>query len=417
MQKNIYFYAIIFERDFMKVKIEKLDHFGRGIVKINNKICFVKNALPNEIVEVNITNDKKKYMEAEVVNITDEASMRIESICPYYDVCGGCGLQHVNIDYENDYKRQKVNELINRYGNVNDVKVEEIYCDEEYFYRNKVVLHVKNGEIGFYKEKSNDLIAVKKCFLLDEKINDLFPILEDFVKDNSVSKIIIRVSNERSSVMLKVEGEVSNFLKLEQVVDVLIINDKVVFGDDKIISTIGNKKYYVSIDSFFQVNKTLTEKLYDQVFSLVQKIKPSKVLDLYCGTGTIGIYISDAVSQIVGIDCSSSSIKDAFCNKELNRAKNIEFLCDKVENVIDQFRKDIDLIIVDPPRAGLDRKTIDNILRISPDNIIYISCDPVTLARDINLLSSDYCIEQIKLFNMFPRTYHVESLVLLKKVK
>ena len=157
----------------------------------------------------------------------------------------------------------------------------------------------------------------------------------------------------------------------------------------------------------------MTEKLYDEALKVVREDRPDNVLDLYCGTGTIGIYVSDYCKKIIGVDYNKSNIADANKNKELNKCKNIEFICDKVENQIDKFNN-IDIVIVDPPRAGLDSKTKDYLKRISSKKIIYISCDPVTLMRDINDLDS-YSVKYIKPFNMFPRTYHVECVCLLER--
>ena len=174
------------------------------------------------------------------------------------------------------------------------------------------------------------------------------------------------------------------------------------------------ENYYLSIDSFFQVNEKLTEKLYDKVKAEVEKIKPKRLLDLYSGTGSFGIYVSEFVDGLVtGVDYSKSNIEDANLNKKLNNITNIEFIENKVENVIEDF-KDIDMIIVDPPRLGLDQKTIENIKRLSPSNIVYVSCDPATLARDINLLK-EYEVVEVTPFNMFPRTYHVETVSILKR--
>ena len=172
------------------------------------------------------------------------------------------------------------------------------------------------------------------------------------------------------------------------------------------------QNYKISINSFFQINKTLTKELYDEVLVNVKNKNYNEVLDLYCGTGTIGLYIADYVNHITGIDYNKSNINDAVYNKELNNIKNIDFICDKVENEIDKFT-DIDLIIVDPPRAGLDTKTKDILKKIKPEQIIYVSCDPMTLARDLKELKADFIIKKIIPFNMFPRTYHVENVSVL----
>ena len=180
------------------------------------------------------------------------------------------------------------------------------------------------------------------------------------------------------------------------------------------LSYIGDKKYYLSVDSFFQINKSLTKKLYDEVLDVAISLRPNKVLDLYCGTGTIGIYVAEYCKKVISVDYSLSNINDAIDNMKLNNINNIEFINDKVENVIDKF-DNIDLVIVDPPRAGLDKKTIDNLIRIGSDTIVYVSCDPATLVRDLDLLSDMYDVMYIKPFNMFPRTYHVEAFSVLKK--
>lgn len=365
----------------MQVKIEKLDNFGRGIAHINNKICFIENALPNEIVEVEITKEKAKYQEAKVINYIEKTKDRIEVDCPYYDKCGGCNLRHLSYEKENEYKENKVKEVLKHIGRL-DIKVNNIIYSDEYNYRNKVTLHNSDNKIGYYEKNTRNIIKIDNCYLLDNKINESIKNIN--TKDK---EIIIRTSNDDSDI---------------------IINE-----DKTIITNIGNKKYYLSKNSFFQINKFLTKDLYDLVRKSINK-KYNKCLDLYCGIGSIGIYISDLVSNIIGVDYNESNIEDANKNKDLNKITNIEFICDKVENCIDSFN-DIDLIIVDPPRSGLDNKTKKYIEIINPETIIYVSCDPVTLARDINDLNSNYKVKEITPVNMFPRTYHCETITVLEK--
>ena len=394
----------------MNVKIEKLDHFGRGITNINNKICFVENALPNEIVNIEIIKETKKYFLAKTIDFIEKSPSRIIEPCPFYNECGGCNLEHLSFSKENEFKRRKVQELLVKFAKINPTLVKETIFSDEYNYRNKVTLHGKNNIFGYYKENSNDLLKIDKCLLLDKKINELIKFLQK--EENEIAELLIRTNNDSSKIMLKITGQVNNLETLKNKVDVLFINDKCLTSSEKIITTIGSKKYYLSIDSFFQVNKTLTEKLYDKVKEQVEKVRPNKLLDLYCGTGSIGIYVGEFAKEVIGVDYSKSNIEDANENKKLNNLNNITFINAKVENVIDTF-KDIDMIIVDPPRAGLDQKTINNIERISPRHLIYVSCDPATLARDLNLLTN-YEIEEVTPFNMFPRTYHVECVCVLK---
>ena len=399
----------------MKVRIEKLDHFGRGITFIDGKICFVEHALPNEIVELEIIKETKKYILGKAIDYLETSLDREIEKCKYFNICGGCNLEHYNYLKENEFKQAKVQELINKFAKI-DIKVNDIIYDEEKNYRNKLTLHGKDKKLGLYKKETNELIEISNCNLVDKRINDIISILQEIAKESNIEEVIIRVSNDSKKLMIKIKGEVSNIEKLKSIdIDVLIVNDKVYTNSNQIITEIGSKKYYVSVESFFQVNKTLTTKLYNEVKKIVEEVKPNKVLDLYCGTGTIGIYVAEHTNEVIGVDYSSSNINDANKNKELNNSNNITFINDKVENVIDSFESNIDLVIVDPPRAGLDLKTIEHLKRINPTTIIYVSCDPSTLARDLKDLSTDYNIKYIQPFNMFPRTYHVENVVKLEK--
>ena len=223
---------------------------------------------------------------------------------------------------------------------------------------------------------------------------------------------MIKSSNNEDKIMVSINGEINNKEELISKCDVVIINGEYLSNEKRIITNINKIQYQESIDSFFQINKTLTEELYEEIKNSLKEKDINNALDLYCGTGSITIYISDYCKKIIGIDYNKSNIEDAIINKELNQKDNIEFICDKVENRIDSFT-DIDLIIVDPPRSGLDKKTIDNIIKIAPKQIIYVSCEPITLARDLNSLQELYKVIKVKPFNMFPRTYHVETVSVL----
>jgi 23S rRNA (uracil1939-C5)-methyltransferase len=395
----------------MEVKIEKLDNFGRGITYFNNKICFVDGALEDEVVDIDIVVDKKKYQEAKVVEFLKVSDRRVKEDCPFSKVCGGCNLNHMSYSDENDFKKNKIKQLVERYTSVDYNLVSDITYDLRSNYRNKIVLH-GNKCIGLYKKSSNDIVSIDNCILVDDRINSIISILNRINK--SIKEATIKVSNDSKEIMVDIKGEVKDTYELINCVDVLIINGEFLTSKKQIINPIGNKKYYESNESFFQINKTLTEKLYDEALNVVKVDKPDNVLDLYCGTGTIGIYVSDYCKRIIGVDYNKSNIDDANKNKKLNNCSNIEFICDKVENQIDKFNN-IDIVIVDPPRAGLDSKTKDYLKKINSKKIIYISCDPVTLMRDINDLSDCYGVKYIKPFNMFPRTYHVECVCLLER--
>ena len=394
----------------MKTIIEKLDHFGRGICYIDNKICFVNNALPEEEVEIKITKENKKFIEAETTKIINKSPHRIKQSCKYTKKCGGCSFNHLLYEEENKYKKEKIKELITRYANLDEKIVKDVVYNDKYHYRNKIILHGLDHKLGFYEEKTHTVTQIDRCLLISPKMNKVIKVLNEI--NIQILEALIRCNNDDSMVLVELEGKVSDIEKLKEICDVVIYNGMILSDKDELISAIGDKKYYVSYSSFFQVNRLLTKELYDEVLKVVKKKKPNKVLDLYSGTGTIGIYVSDYCKEIIGIDYNGSNIKDANKNKELNETENISFICDKVENQIDSF-KDIDLIIVDPPRAGLDHKTINYLSKINPNTIVYVSCDPITLARDLNILKDNYNIKSITPFNMFPRTYHVETVSVL----
>ena len=394
----------------MEVKIEKLDNFGRGITYINNKICFVENALPNELVEIEIIKENKKLIEAKTIKIINPIDYRVNSICPYYEKCGGCNFANIKYEEELKYKTNKVKDLITKYTGLNNV-VKDISYVNEYSYRNKVILHGKNNQLGLYEEKSNKIVEIDKCLLVNSKINELINILKE--ENISIEEALIKTSNDEKQVLVSIKGQIKNIDRLKNNCNVLIINDKLETIESSIITNIGKYKFYESEKSFFQINKDLTEKLYDEALNVVKEVNPNRLLDLYCGTGTIGIYVSEYAKEIIGIDYNKSNILDANKNKKLNNLNNIEFICDKVENQIENF-KEIDMIIVDPPRKGLDQKTIDYLKQIKAKYIVYISCDPVTFARDLKELKDVYDIEYIKPYNMFPKTYHVENVAKLK---
>ena len=397
------------------MKIEKLDHYGRGITRINNKICFVENALKDEDVLINITKETKKISEAEVKEYLKESINRAKPKCKYYNICGGCNISHLKDIEQEKFKEEKVREIITKFTKQKPL-IKDICFDKSFNYRNKVTLHIKNNKLGFFKEKTNEIIDIDKCLLLDDKINDLITVLKEFIiKENSITKITIKLGNITEEIMLSIDGNVNNYNDLIDKVDVLIINNKVITEKNYIISMIGNKKYKVSKNSFFQVNKYITEKLYDEVRSIIEELNSKSVLDLYCGTGTIGIYVADLVNKVVGIEVVSDAIKDANYNKKLNKVNNITFIKGKVEEKINNINDNIDTVILDPPRSGLHKNVVETLKKLKPNNIIYVSCDPVTLARDINLLSDIYEISYIKPFDMFPNTYHVECVCALNR--
>ena len=395
------------------MKIEKLDYYGRGISRSSGKVYFIENALKDEDVSITLLKEKKKYCEAKLKEISNISKDRTEAKCKYYNVCGGCQLMHIKEEKQEEFKKEKVEEILKKFLKYNK-DVNDIVFSKNFNYRNKVVLHIKDNKLGFYKNKTNELIEIDKCLLLNPVINDLISYLKKYIELKDIEKITIKVGNKTNEVMLIIDGSIAYYQNLLEIVDVLIINEKVMTTKDYITSYIGNKKYIIKRNSFFQVNYDISTRMYDKVKDVIVKEKSKNVLDLYCGTGTIGIYISDVVSKITGIEVVSDAIEAANINKKINNVGNIEFILGKVEDKLDFIsNNNIDTVIVDPPRSGLHKKVIPILEKISPKTIIYVSCDPITMARDIKLLSNDYELVEVTPYDMFPNTYHVECVCVL----
>ena len=396
------------------MKIEKLDYYGRGISRSSGKVYFIENALKDEDVSITLLKEKKKYCEAKLKEISNISKDRTEAKCKYYNVCGGCQIMHIKEEKQEEFKKEKVEEILKKFLKYNK-DVNDIVFSKNFNYRNKVVLHVKDNKLGFYKNKTNELIEIDKCLLLNPVINDLISYLKNYIELKDIEKITIKVGNKTNEVMLIIDGSIANYQNLLEIVDVLIINEKVMTTKDYITSYIGNKKYIIKRNSFFQVNYDISTRMYNKVKDVIVKKKSKNVLDLYCGTGTIGIYISDVVSKITGIEVVSDAIESANTNKKINNVENIEFILGKVEDKLDFIsNNNIDTVIVDPPRSGLHKKVIPILEKISPKTIIYVSCDPITMARDIKLLSNNYELVEVTPYDMFPNTYHVECVCVLK---
>lgn len=384
------------------VKCERLDHFGRGIGYVLGKIIFVSNLLPSEEALVKIILDKKKYMVGEVVQLVKKSNYRIEPKCPYENC--GCALKSLDYFKTLDFKKSKVTNILKRYGNIDDVVKEIVPSDNIYAYRNKITLKIKGGKIGYFKNGTNDLIEINRCEIASKKSNEIIKVLKKSDLSN-VREIVIKDFGE---VMLIIKGDM-NIEKLKPLVSSIYINDKLVYGKEFLIAKLGEFKFYVSKDSFFQVNMDVALKLYNKVLEYLDGGK--SVLDLYCGTGTISLFLSRYFDEVTGIEINEEAVKCAFLNKKLNNISNVRFICGDVSKLV--YDLQADNIVVDPPRSGLTSKGISDILNINPDRVVYVSCDPMTLARDLKLFEEKYIVQEVTLFDMFPWTYHVESVCLL----
>lgn len=395
-------------------KIEKLDHKGRGICFVDGKITFVEEALPNEIVDIKLLLQKKKFNEAKVKSIIEQNENRIIPKCPYYHDCGGCDLMHLNYPKQLEYKINKVTEILERYGNIKK-EIAEIIPSSELYYRNKATFQVKES-IGFYKKKSYDIIPVEKCLVVDEKINHILNQIK-FLDLSGIYQIVIRTSKytDESMIVFKTNSDLKIDINKLNITSIIMYKNNeyiTLKGKNYILEKLNDLNFMISPDSFFQVNSYGALKLYERVLKYANLKENEKVLDLFCGTGTIGLFLSRYCNHVTGVEINKYAVEDAKKNAKLNNINNCDFICDDAMNV---HFNDIDLVAVDPPRSGLDKVTIDYLLNLETKKIIYVSCDPMTLARDLKLLGQKYEVKNISLVDMFSNTYHVESVVLLEK--
>ena len=388
------------------LEIESLDHSFRGITKLNGKIVFVNNALPKELVEIKIEKEKKKYIEASVCKYIKTSNERIVPKCKYFGICGGCDIMHLDYKDQLKYKEEKISNILTKYLN-KPVKINNIVYDCDINYRNKVKFQI-NKKVGLYKNESYEVIPIDKCLIANETINKSIKYLNKLDLEY-INNITCRAIKDKLMISINSIKDI-DIKPIIKIADSIYINNKNVYGDKKLVEKLGNYNFVISSDSFFQINKNICVKLYDKIKQYVGSNK--NVLDLYCGCGSIGIYVNKG-NNVLGIEINESAVNDALENKNLNNLNNVDFIC--ADSSIKTNIKP-DIIIVDPPRSGLNKKTITKLIDLKPQKIIYVSCNPMTLARDLNLLDI-YDIIELTPYDMFPNTKHIECLCLLKLKK
>lgn len=439
-------------------KIEDLAHGGDGVARAENGMAvFISLTLPGDLVKAEITKIKKDYAFAKLVEVIEAGPGRVEAPCPVYNNCGGCQLQHIDYDKELQFKQNNIKQLINRIAEIDEFKLMDVLAaDDDFRYRNKAQFPLKLDEndnitAGFYKRGSHDIVPNHNCLIQHPLINRILKItLEELNKfqlsvynENTLRgllrHLVIRVGSCTNQAILVMVTNGDDFIDKELIARTLIrkipelkgvlqnINNEdtnVIFGkedillagENKITEYIGQTAYFISARSFFQVNTMQAKKLYDTAAEYLGDKSSFKIVDAFSGTGSIALYLADKAEKIYAIESVDSAVKDAKENAKLNKVTNIEFIEGMVEDKLPSLVKNrsIDSIIFDPPRKGLDDKTINLLLESSIEKIIYISCNPATQARDLKKLKQKYNLVKIQPVDLFPQTYHIESLALLE---
>lgn len=426
---------------------------GEGIAKINGYTIFVLGALKGEKCKIHILKVLKTHAFAKVIQIIEKSSKRVEPDCTTFDKCGGCDLRHIAYSETLKIKQEKVQNLVNKMLK-NKVQVNEtVGMEKPTFYRNKAIYPVtQDKKVGIFAKRSHNIIPINECKIQTKISQEISKYIldnwEESIYDEETGKGLLRnimiregfktdeimlvlVQNGEKNVFetnskLRVENIIKEFSKIKTIVInvntektnvVLSRKNIIVYGDGTITDRLGEFEFKISPNSFYQVNPVQTEKLYNLAIEGAKLKKDDILCDLYCGIGTIGIFASKYVEKVYGVEIVEEAIKDAKQNAEINKVDNIEFIQGDVEVA---FNKMLDngvkpsVVIVDPPRKGLDNKTVQNLCNLKLDRLVYVSCNPATLMRDLQELENVYKIDSITPVDNFCYSSHIECVAVLE---
>ena len=452
MQKN----------DELILKIEDMGVDGAGIGKSDGMTFFVKDAVIGDVVRAKIIKLKKTYGYARLMELLEASADRVEPNCPYYRQCGGCQIQALSYEKQLEFKENKVRNNLERIGGFTKIPMEPIVgMDEPYHYRNKAQFPVgtdKEGHIvtGFYAGRTHTIIPNRDCALGLPVNREILDIVIDFMEkyhisayDEKTGKGLVRhvlircgFSSQEKMVCLIINGKslphgeklVEALRKIDGMTSIslncntgrtnVILGHRtiVLWGQEYITDQIGDISYEISPVSFYQVNPVQTEILYGKAIEFAGLTGKEKVIDAYCGIGTIGMAAAGKAGSVIGVEVNRDAVRDAVTNAKRNNMKNITFYNEDAGEFMVKMAaqgETADVVFMDPPRAGSDEAFLSSLLQLSPKRVVYISCNPVTQARDLKyLISHGYRVERCQPVDMFPWTYHIENIVaLVQKIR
>ncbi len=462
----------------LELFIEGLAFGARGVARVENFVWFVERAIPGQKVIARIKRVRKSYGEAVLEKVIEPSPYQVEPTCPYFGVCGGCQLQHLKYDIQVKTKTRQIQEILERIGNFKNIKVRPtIPADEIYGYRNKMEFTFsdrrwiteneseekpKNFALGLHVPGRFDkVLDIDGCLLQSEISNKVFQTVKSLVIETGLPAyniknhtgfwrfLVIREGKNTGDLMLNIittsqEGKKGNkaldwivhklFWQHPEITTVIhSISDKksqvaigeserLLLGMGKIVEKVGERSFEISPTAFFQTNTFQTQRLFDTIIELAEFQENQNVWDLYCGTGAIGIYIADRAKHVLGIEIIEFAIENGKKNLELNNLNNVDFILADMKEAL--YGSDFlireygvpDVVIIDPPRGGTHPKTVESLAELAPPKIIYVSCNPPILARDLQILCKDiYTLKAVQPVDMFPHTGHIETVVLLEK--
>jgi 23S rRNA (uracil1939-C5)-methyltransferase len=447
---------MIKQGDLVELEIIDISSQGYGIGKIDNQVVFVPNTVTGDRISTRLMKVKKKYAEGKVVQLTEKSTHRTRPRCIVADKCGGCQWQHIDYQYQLDSKVNQITENLTRIGGFSKFEVQPILSSDDYNYRNKVNYPLgfsQKGNIkaGYYQQGTHDIVNINQCPIQDDRLDQL---LTEIKQD--IQQLEIRIYNEKNGTgdlrhlcfrIGKQTGEILITLvsatlsddKLEKqaeewfkrypnVVGVCLNHNpkktNVIFGEktellagrDYIKEEFAGLTFHLRPETFFQVNTTVAEKLLTKITETLNLQGDETILDVYSGIGTFSLPLAQKVKKVIGIESYNLSVEQANHNAEVNNIENVEFIKGLAEKILPELEIfDPDIVILDPPRKGCQAEVIETLANLNPTHIVYISCHPATLARDLNLLcqKSNYRLTFVQPADFFPQTPHVETAVIL----
>ena len=432
---------------------------GKGIVKNGNKVIFVDGVIKGEEVEVDIIYESKNQTLGKLSKIIKASTHRVKPFCSLAKDCGGCSLQHINYEEQLNFKKNHVQDCINKFSKL-EIQVKDcIGMENPFNYRNKsqVPFSMDKKKIcyGFYKQDTHKIIQMDSCAIQTADADQILKVFKDLLIKYKLSAyeedkrkgifrhVLIKKGFSTNQIMVVLVTNVTSFPKRKELVkDLLkafpniktivqnintrdtnvILGEKeiVLFGSGYIEDVLLGVRFKISSKSFYQVNPVQTEILYSKAIELANIQKTDRVLDTYCGIGTIGLITSSKANEVIGVEIVADAIKDAKNNAKLNNITNVNFVLDDASNFMVDLAKTsekMNVVFLDPPRKGCDEKFLNSLLKLAPERIVYISCNPSTLARDLYTLKEKYDILEVQPVDMFPHTFHVETVALMRLKK
>lgn len=413
----------------MRCLIQGISHDGQGVGRIDGKVVFIPGALPGEDVEFILAEEKKSYLRGCLTTVIEPVSEREDPPCPYFGKCGGCHYQHASYDLQVDLKTRVVEQTLQRVGGIETDILSCIPAERPWGYRNKVAWHGAmldgNYRFGFYKSESNEIMDIDSCLLVSGAMQNIGLTIGRALKELRIRvPVEVTVRESRSQKIMTVVSGISREACLELLPVVDELTGSFYFFDGKKVEClkegrgfeeiIAGIRFGLSPLSFFQVNTEQAEELVRMVQESLGLQGGEQVLDAYCGVGTLAISVAGLAKRVVGIESFPTAVEDAVKNARLNGLNNCRFLAGAAELVLPTLSQRFDAVVLDPPRAGCHPHVIKAVERMKIPRVVYVSCEPSTLARDLGRFrQAGYQIYKVQPLDMFPQTYHVETVVVL----